>query len=63
IAVDDGSTDETPALLRAWAARDPRIRVVRQGPRGIVAALERARALARGRFLARMDADDVAEAR
>ena len=59
VAVDDGSTDETPTLLERWAARDPRVRVERQAPSGIVAALERGRSAARGRFLARMDADDV----
>ncbi len=61
LAVDDGSTDATPELLCAWARRDRRVRVIRQEPLGIVAALERARREARGRFLARMDADDVSE--
>ncbi len=60
LVVDDGSRDETAALADAHAARDPRFRVLRQEPAGIVAALERARAEARGRYLARMDADDVA---
>lgn len=60
IAVDDGSTDGTPAVLDDWAERDPRVRVLRQDPSGIVAALELARASARGRYLARMDADDIA---
>jgi len=61
LAVDDGSADDTPGLLAAWAARDPRVRVVRQASEGIVPALERARGLALGRYLARMDADDVCE--
>lgn len=60
VAVDDGSTDETPALLDAYAARDPRVRVLRQPPCGIVAALNRGLAACRGSFVARMDADDVA---
>lgn len=29
LCVDDTSTDETPAILAAWAARDSRIRVIR----------------------------------
>jgi glycosyltransferase involved in cell wall biosynthesis len=58
LAVDDGSTDTTPEVLAAWARRDDRVRVVRQEARGIVPALETARHLARGTYLARMDADD-----
>ena len=63
VAVDDGSTDLTPAILADWSARDPRVRVVRQEGAGIVVALERARTVAHGRYLARMDADDVCDPR
>ncbi|MDX1623660.1 MAG: glycosyltransferase [Gemmatimonadota bacterium] len=63
LAVDDGSTDESPAILAAWARRDPRVRVLTRPAMGIVAALERARGETRGRYLARMDADDVARPR
>lgn len=59
IAVDDGSRDGTPGILRDLASIDPRIRVLSTEPRGIVAALETARAEARGELLARMDADDL----
>lgn len=60
IAVDDGSRDRTLDLLAGWASADPRVRVLAQHASGLVPALERARAHARGRWLARMDADDVA---
>jgi glycosyltransferase involved in cell wall biosynthesis len=63
VAVDDGSIDATADLLRAWAARDPRVRVLHRPRRGLVAALEDGRDRLRGRYLARMDADDVAEPR
>ena len=59
LAVDDGSTDDSYQKLKAWASRDARVTVTRQTSQGIVAALEVGRALARGRYLARMDADDV----
>ena len=61
LAVDDGSTDESPRLLSAWAVEDSRVSMVRQEPGGIVRALEAGRVHAQGRYLARMDADDIAE--
>lgn len=61
LVVDDGSADATPKIARGWSGRDGRIRILRQPPSGIVAALERGRAEARGSFIARMDADDVSE--
>jgi len=60
IAVDDGSSDETPELLASWTRRDARIESIRTPPRGIVAALNSAAERARGELLARMDADDIA---
>lgn len=60
IVVDDGSTDATPALLAARAARDPRFRILRNETGcGIVAALNRALDEALAPVLARMDADDL----
>ncbi|XZG70804.1 glycosyltransferase family 2 protein [Chitinibacteraceae bacterium HSL-7] len=56
IVIDDGSTDETPLLLAR--VKDPRLSVIRQDNRGIVAALNAGLAAARGSYLARMDADD-----
>ncbi len=60
IAVDDGSTDRTGALLDDWAVRDARVRVLHGRARGIVGALDAAANAAAGDLLARMDADDVA---
>jgi glycosyltransferase involved in cell wall biosynthesis len=62
-AVDDGSTDGTAPLLAQWAARDSRVRVLSTPPLGIVSALNAAAGEARGAFLARMDADDIAATR
>ncbi len=51
IAVDDGSTDETPAILDAYAARDSRIRVVHQENQKLPRSLSNGFRLARGEFL------------
>lgn len=59
VAVDDGSSDDTPRLLERWRAREPRLVTLRTPPRGLPAALEAARARATGAFLARHDGDDV----
>jgi glycosyltransferase involved in cell wall biosynthesis len=58
IIFDDGSTDASPEVAERLATEDARIRVVASEHGGIVVALQRACALARGEFLARMDADD-----
>ena len=43
IVMDDGSTDATPRVLRRWARRDRRIRVMRRkSSRGFIAACNRA---------------------
>lgn len=59
LAVDDGSTDATPEILRSAARRDPRIRPVSRPRTGLVAALNAGLNLARGVFVARLDADDT----
>lgn len=58
IAVDDGSADATPDLLRAAAGEDARVRLLSPGRVGLVAALNLGLQAARGEFIARMDADD-----
>ncbi|MBL8651518.1 MAG: glycosyltransferase [Sphingopyxis sp.] len=58
--VDDGSTDGSGAIAAEKAARDPRIRLIVQENRGIVASLNHMLALVDTDFVARMDADDVA---
>jgi dolichol-phosphate mannosyltransferase len=58
IVVDDGSTDRTPEILRALAARDPRLRLVRfRRNAGQTAALAAGFRAARGPVVVTMDAD------
>lgn len=59
IIVNDGSTDGSDRVLSRWGRRDPRVRVIQQANRGLPAALNRGLREVRGRFVARMDADDV----
>lgn len=57
--LDDGSTDDTLDVVAA--CNDPRVRLVRDElHRGLAARLNQGIDLARGKFIARMDADDVA---
>lgn len=60
VAVDDGSTDDSRAILEQFAATDPRVRVISRPNTGIVGALNDACRSARAPLLARMDADDIA---
>jgi glycosyltransferase involved in cell wall biosynthesis len=60
IALDDGSTDASLEILRQMAQQDTRIRVISRPNTGIVGALNDGVAAARGEFIARMDADDIA---
>jgi glycosyltransferase involved in cell wall biosynthesis len=57
IVVDDGSTDDTPAVLARYA---PRVRVIRQANRGLAAARNAGLAVARSTYVSFLDADDVA---
>jgi len=59
IVVDDGSTDRTASILADLATRDPRLRVLTQSNGGLTRALIRGCAEARGKYLARHDADDL----
>ena len=59
IAVDDGSTDGSGAILDRLAAADPRLRIVRRPNTGVTGALNDGLAAARAPLIARMDADDV----
>ncbi len=63
IAVDDGSTDATPSILESFASLDARVRIHRIGCQGLISALNQGLERARGEFIARIDADDLAHPR
>lgn len=60
IVVDDGSLDKSRELIAARALLDHRIRLVANPGNGLVDALNHGIGLARGAYVARMDADDIA---
>lgn len=60
VAVDDASTDGSLGVLKEFAARDSRIRIIENGAnKGQTACLNQGLREARGRWIARQDADDI----
>ncbi len=60
IIINDGSTDNTASILDSYANRDARVHVYSQENRGLTDSLNFGCSLAKGQFVARMDADDIA---
>ena len=58
IAVDDGSTDETPRILRERAKVDARLHVIAVSHGGVSAARNRGLDVARGKYVFFVDPDD-----
>jgi glycosyltransferase involved in cell wall biosynthesis len=59
LILNDGSTDRSGEIVEAYARRDARIRTIHRENRGLAASLNELTALAAGKRIARMDADDV----
>jgi glycosyltransferase involved in cell wall biosynthesis len=59
LVIDDGSSDNTAALVDAHIRLDPRIRLLRQENAGVAAARNLGIAQAKGEFVAPIDADDL----
>lgn len=60
VVVDDGSTDETGKILKKFAKKDKRITIItHKESKGIGASLNLALTKSRGKFIARMDGDDI----
>lgn len=59
IVIDDGSTDETGAIIDAYAARDSRIVAIHQANAGLVAVREKGIMLATGDYIGFVDGDDT----
>ena len=58
VVIDDGSTDETPEILKAYAA-NPRVRLLRQENQGHSGARNAGLSVCRGKYLLFHDSDDT----
>ena len=61
ICVNDGSTDDTPAVLRGWAEKDARIRVIHQENGGAFSARNAGLDAAAGEYIGFVDPDDYVD--
>ncbi len=59
ILVDDGSTDNSCAICKAYAAKDPRIKLITQENGGLSAARNTGIAAATGQYITFVDSDDA----
>lgn len=59
VIIDDGSTDSTLSIVKSYAQRDGRIKVVSHPNMGMGDALNRALDLVNNEWIVRMDADDI----
>lgn len=61
ICVDDGSTDNSPSIIKKFAAKDSRIKTLRQPNGGAAVARNRGLELTEGEYIMFLDADDFYE--
>ena len=61
ICIDDGSTDNSYEILSEYAAKDNRFIILQQENKGAGAARNKGMEIAKGEFLAFLDADDFFE--
>lgn len=61
IVIDDGSTDESPAICDEWAKRDNRIKVIHKQNAGVSAARNTGIEIATGDYIGFVDSDDYIE--
>ena len=61
LIINDGSTDNSLDILREYAQKDERIRLVDQDNIGLTRSLNKGIVLAKGAYIARQDADDLSK--
>ncbi len=61
ILVDDGSPDQCPAMIDAYAEKDPRVRVIHKTNGGLSDARNAGMKIAQGTYIQFIDSDDFVE--
>lgn len=61
ICINDGSTDNSLAILEAYEKRDSRIRIISQENAGLSCARNKGLSLSNGKYIYFMDSDDILE--
>lgn len=60
LIINDGSTDKTPEILEKYKRQDRRIKIINNAKNiGLTKSLNKGINIARGEYIARMDADDI----
>lgn len=59
LIVDDGSTDDSLKILQEYASKDKRITLISRENKGLTRSLNELLSLAKGKYIARQDADDI----
>lgn len=59
IIINDGSTDNSESIARSF--NDQRIKIISRENKGLVKSLNEGMAMATGKYIARMDADDICD--
>jgi hypothetical protein len=60
VIIDDGSTDRSRSILDSFQNADVRVKIHHREHRGLIESLNQGCRLAQGKYIARMDADDIA---
>lgn len=61
LIVNDGSSDNSLSIIRKWESRDSRIKVYDQKNKGLIFSLNFLINESKGKYIARMDADDYCD--
>lgn len=59
ILINDGSTDLSLEIMLKWKSNDNRIIIIDRQNKGLIFSLDEGINLAKGKYIARMDADDI----